>query len=183
MNVIRTVNLIIYPSNESDLWNSRWIITLKKSDGSQIGWVSFEGNKSLGTIPISIELEPLFRNRGYGTEAIKAMTDWAFNYKNIYEIKVSTSPENDSFIFALEKSGYVIRTYSKVEEVYSIIKPKTSWSGLYIVTGIVIGFILGIVFGNLWLGFLLGVFSCLLFGVSLDIKAKKERESVVGKKE
>ena len=103
------------------------------------------------------------------------MTDWAFSYKNIYEIKTTSDPENDSFINALEKSGYVIRTYSKTEETYSIKKPKTAWSGLYIIIGIIIGLLLGIVFGNLWFGFVSGLLICQLLGASMDIKAKKEK--------
>ena len=181
--IVKSNNLIIYLNNDADPWNDKWTITLKKSDGAQIGWISFEGIKELGTIPISIELEPLYRNRGLGTEALKVMTDWAFAYKNVYEIKTKVNPENDSYISALEKSGYIIRNYSKVEETYSIIKPKTSWRGLYIIIGIIIGFLLGILFGNLWIGFITGILSCFLIGSVMDLNAKKEREAVVGKKE
>lgn len=180
---IKSTNLILSAENPQDPWNCKWIIFLKKMPDTKVGWISFEGERSLGTVSISIELEPLYRNRGLGTEAIKAFSDWGMSFSNVYEISAKCSPENDSYIYALEKSGFVIRNKTKEEEIYSIIKPKPSWTGLYIIIGIIIGFILGILFGNLYIGFITGVLICLLSGLVMEQNSKKEREKVTGKKE
>lgn len=178
----KSTNLIFVAEDSNDIWNCNWKIYLRKMPDTEIGWISFKGEKVFGTVPISLELEPLYRNRGLGTEAIKAFSDYAMSFSNVYEISAKCSPDNDSIIYALEKSGFVIRNKTKEEELYSIIKPKPSWTGLYVVLGIIIGFILGILFGNLYVGFIAGLLLCSLSGVIMEQNAKKERESVTGKK-
>ena len=179
--IIKSTNLFINPDNPNDLYNEKWSI-YQKSDDSKIGWFSFEGEKISGTIPIQIELDPLFRNRGIGTEALKEIVDWAFLHKNIYEITAISDHENDSYIYALEKAGFVYRKKENEKEVYSIIKPHSSWLGLYVVIGIIIGLILAAILNNPWVGFLIGLIPCILTGTKMDMDAIKDRERTTGHK-
>lgn len=179
---ISSTNLIIYPNNPDSPYDEKWTIKLKKED-TEIGWVSFEGEKAAGTIPISIELENLYRNQGFGTEALRIITDWAFLHKNIYEVTTSTDHENDSYIFALEKAGYIYRRVEDGKEIYSIQKPKSSWLGLYICIGIVIGLIFAVIFPNPFAAFIIGLVPCILAGTKMDLDSKHDKEKVLGHKD
>lgn len=181
----KSKKLIISPSNPDDLWESRWNIYANLKELKQqplIGWISFAGEKDAGTIPMEIEItDPEDRNRGYGTEAIRIMTDWVFLHKNIFEITAVSEHENSGYIMALQKAGFVLREASRETEYYSITKQGTSWTGLYLAIGIVVGLILAFILNNGWVGLGIGVFFCLVIGSSMDIKEKKYRESVTGK--
>lgn len=173
--------ITITPSNEKDLWESDWIIALRKGEREQIGTASFAGEKLLGTVPLKVELAPKYRNCGLGTEAIKMMVNWAFLYRNIYEVVSWVEHENDKGVKALQKSGFVFRSSEDKVETYSILKEKTVWTGVYVAVGIVVGMILGIVLNNAWLGFALGLVFCLCMGTIMDSNASKYRKSVTGK--
>lgn len=173
--------LTITPSNEEDLWESDWIIAFRKGEKEQIGTASFAGEKLLGAIPLKVELAQKYRNRGLGTEVIKMMVNWAFLYKNIYEVVSRVEHENDKGVNALQKAGFVFRGKEGNVETYSIVKEKTAWTGIYVAVGIIMGLILGLVFNNAWLGFAIGFISCLCMGKILDYNALKYRESVTGK--
>ncbi len=173
--------ITITPSNEEDLWESDWIIALRKGEKEQIGTASFAGEKLLGAVPLKVELSQIYRNRGLGTEVIKMMVNWAFLHRNIYEVISWVEHENDKGVNALRKAGFVFRGKEGNTETYSIIKAKTVWTGVYVVVGIIVGMILGIVLNNVWLGFAVGLVSCLCLGAVMDSNALKYRESVTGK--
>ena len=180
-------DLMVRPVDESDVWNCKWdVFLLKDSDQERIGWVSFEGPKERGTIPISIEIEPHFRRQGHGTAVLKMMHEWAFFHKDIFEITTQVSNENTELIHALERAGFIYRDGLSIEngvlETYSITKQKSSWTGLYIVIGIIAGMILGLVLDNMWVGLAISVFFALAFGIGMDLSERKWREKITGKK-
>ena len=109
------------------------------------------------------------------------MVDWAFRFQNIYEVSAETDRENDKCVKALKKAGFVYREGEGRMEKYSITKPKTAWTGLYLFIGIALGLVLGIVFSHVITGLIAGVVIGVSFGASLDLAAKKEREKVTGK--
>lgn len=180
---LKSDTITVTPSNVDDLWESDWIIALPKEEKEQIGTASFAGEKLLGTVPLKVELAQRYRNRGLGTEVIKMMVNWAFLHKNIYEVISWVEHENDKGVNALRKAGFVFRGNEGKLETYSIVKEKTVWTGVYVVAGIVVGMILGIVINNVWLGFALGMVICLCMGAIMDSNALKYRESVTGKSE
>ena len=145
--------------------------------------MSFAGEKALGTVPIRIELIQKYRDRGIGTEVIRMMVDWAFLHKNVYEVTAVTEHENDRCINALQKAGFVFRDKVGKEETYSIKKPKSNWTGLYIIIGFITGLILGIVLENSWLGMAMGIVAGVVAGAILDSGIRKDREKVTGKKQ
>ena len=101
---LKTDTLTITPSNMEDLWESDWIIALKKGEKEQLGTATFAGVKRLGTVPLYVELLPEYRNRGLGTEIIRMLVNWAFLHKNIFEVVSRAEHENDKGINALEKA-------------------------------------------------------------------------------
>lgn len=180
--LLKSTHLIIKPSDPQNLWDADWDIYMKSDEEKKLGTISFAGGKSLGVVPISIQLEERYRNQGYGTEAIKVMVDWAFLHKNVYEITALAEHENDKYIAALEKAGFVYREGDWNKESYSITKPRTTWLGLYLFIGLIAGFLIGILIGSAWLGMGIGMVFSFLIGTSMDKQANKEREKVTGKK-
>ncbi len=178
---LKSEQITITPSNEEDLWESDWVIAFRKGEKEQIGTASFAGEKILGTVPLQVELAQSYRNRGLGTEVIKLMVNWAFLHRNIYEVISQVEHENDKGVNALQKAGFVFRGNEGNVETYSILKEKTTWTGVYVAVGIIVGMILGLVLNNLWVGFAVGLISCLCIGTIMDYNAQKYRESVTGK--
>lgn len=178
---LKSDTITITPSNAEDLWESDWIIALRKGEKEQIGTASFAGEKYLGAVPLKVELAQKYRNQGLGTEVIKMMVNWVFLYRNIYEVISQVEHENDKGVNALQKAGFVFRGNEGSVETYSIIKEKTVWTGVYVIVGIIVGMILGVVLNNVWLGFAIGLIVCLCIGVIMDSNALKYRESVTGK--
>lgn len=179
---LKTEEITITPTKEDDLWESDWVVAFRKGEKEQIGTASFAGEKLLGAVPLRVELAPSYRNRGFGTEVIKMMVNWAFLHKNIYEITSRVEHENDKGVNALQKAGFVFRGSEANVETYSIVKEKTVWTGVYVVVGIAAGTLLGLIMNNLWLGFAIGLIMCLFIGRSMDYNEMKYRESVTGKK-
>lgn len=180
---LKSDTVTITPSNTDKLWESDWIIAFAKGDKERLGTASFAGEKLLGTVPLNVELEPRYRNRGLGTEIIRMMVNFAFLHKNIYEVVSKVEHENDKGVNALQKAGFVFRGNEDDIETYSIIKAKTSWLGVYVVVGIITGMILGIVLNSVWLGFAIGIAAGMSIGAIKDANASKYRESVTGKNE
>lgn len=185
--MLKDNNISVIPTDRDKMWETPWKI-FRNYDagdpGKEIGYITFEGEKTRGTVPISIEIyDPIDRNQGFGTKAIRLMTEWAFGFSNVFEITASTLHENSSYIMALQKAGFVQRNYSKDVENYSITKPKTVWTGLYLMIGIIASFIVGFLLNNVWIGLVLGILSCTIIGSTMDYKEKKFRESITGKVE
>lgn len=181
---IKTKEMTISPMDESDIWEGDWSISVRYEEGfREIGRASFKGDKLLGCIPISMNIEEAYRNKGYATEAFKLMTDFAFGYKNIYELSADIDSDNDACIVAVEKAGFVRRKKEGKLETYSIIKPHTVWLGLYLYIGLIAGLVIGIVINMMWTGLILGLIIGIFIGAGMDYRAKKDRESVTGSKD
>lgn len=182
-NILKGSKIFVKPSDDENLWEEPWNIYTNDDDKELVGQVSFAGDKERGTVPISIVIPDIhFRNRGFGTEALRLMTEWAFYHRNVFEIKTTAEHENSAYIMALQKAGFVYRGGTRHIENYSIIKQKTAWTGIYLIVGIVAGLIMGFVFNNAWAGLGLGIFIAVILGSSMDFKEKKYRESVIGNK-
>lgn len=183
-NLLKGDKIYIVPTNDANLWEEPWDIHIIDGEKEKIGQISFAGEKDAGTVPISIEIPDIhYRNRGFGTQALRLMTEWAFYHRNVFEIKTTADHENSAFIAALQKAGFVYRDGTRYIENYSIIKPKTAWTGIYLIIGIVAGLILGFVFNNGWAGLGVGVFVAIIVGGSMDFKEKSYRESITHKKD
>lgn len=182
-NLLRSSNITIQPSDEDNLWEADWIISFTKGEKQRIGRASFAGEKALGAVPLSVELSEEYRNQGFGTEAIRMLVDWAFHFRNVYEVKAQTEHENDKAVKALEKAGFVLRDSDRHNESYSITKNKSSWTGLYLMIGLFLGVMLGVVLSSPKLGMCIGLVASLIIGAALDGKEKHERERVTGKKD
>lgn len=178
---IKTKDIIIKPRSEGDIWEGIFDISVKEEDKFvNIGTATFSGEKILGAVPLSVNLDEEYRNKGYGTRVYKLMTDFAFGFKNIYEVVAVTDSDNDKCVYALEKAGFIRRKKEGKVETYSITKPKSVWLGLYVYIGIILGLIIGIVIGILWVGMVIGLFIGIAIGMAMDSRENKERQKITG---
>lgn len=179
---VSSPKITIKAVDENDPWNADWEIFLNKED-VKIGKLNFAGEKALGTVPLYMELEKQYRNKGYGTEAAIMIVDWLFHFPNVYEVSCEVDRENDKGVKALRKAGFVNRDGEGGGRMvhYSITKQKTSWTGLYLFLGIAIGLVLGIILQHAIAGMIAGVVIGVSIGLSLDVKANKAREKITGK--
>ena len=73
-------------------WYAAWFI--ETPDGQRVGELCFKGLSANGTAEIGYGILPDFQNRGYATEAVKAVTDWALSQPNVNTITAETEADN-----------------------------------------------------------------------------------------
>ena len=88
-------------------WGSYFIILQKEH--KLIGSCGFKGNPDFDNyVEIGYEVHPQFQSRGIGTEAAKALIDFAFT-KNIDGIKAHTLREENNSVHILQKLGFTFQ--------------------------------------------------------------------------
>lgn len=86
-------------------WYAIWMIELK--DGQHVGELSFKGKSSDGTVEIGYGISAGYEGKGYATEAVSAMVDWAIREQRVTRIEAETESENAASQRVLEKCGFV----------------------------------------------------------------------------
>ena len=74
------------------LWYAAWFI--ENTDGQRLGELCFKGLSADGTAEIGYGILPDFQNRGYATEAVKAVADWALSQSGVNCITAETEADN-----------------------------------------------------------------------------------------
>ncbi|MBL8016188.1 MAG: GNAT family N-acetyltransferase [Ignavibacteria bacterium] len=98
---------------ENQLFAAVWII-IEKASNSIAGELGFKRKPDkIGNIEIGYSIQPDFRNKGFITEAIKLLSDWAFTHKDVKAIIAETLDDNIPSIKALAKNGFSRYAYSK----------------------------------------------------------------------
>ena len=87
-------------------WYAIWMIELK--DGTHIGELCFKGLSADGIAEIGYGISEGYQNKGYATEAVKAVLDWAFAHTEVNAIEAETDPYNTASKRVLEKCGFVL---------------------------------------------------------------------------
>ena len=119
------------------------------------------------------------RGQGYTTEAVQAMTQWAFQQKDVVFVEAETDPENKASQRVLEKCGFVPdRTTGEEGPRFVLESPLSSQVSIYMLFGIAIGMSVGQMCGQMVWGLAPGISLGLLAGVLLDNAAKKKREEL-----
>lgn len=176
--MLKTTNLFIIPTEEKDRWGTDYEVYLrnKKTPKELIGKMNFTGAPVHGRLEIKFEINREYKDHGYATEALKEITDWAFMQRGVYEIIAYVDHENDAALAVLTKAQYIYRSIEGKTETYSIVKPKSTWLGLYVCIGFFIGPAIGIVIQNPLLGTIIGMIACVTAGLVMDSKDKSERK-------
>ncbi len=86
-------------------WYAIWMIELK--DGTHIGELCFKGVDKSGSAEIGYGIVENYRGRGYATEAVTAVVDWAASQDGVKQIEAETEESNLASKRVLEKAGFI----------------------------------------------------------------------------
>lgn len=86
-------------------WYAIWMIELK--DGTHIGELCFKGLNSNGIAEIGYGIVEKYQGHGYATEAVKAISKWAFQEPKVLAIEAETDDKNIASKKVLKKCGFV----------------------------------------------------------------------------
>jgi len=72
-----------------------------------VGSVGFHGPPNeAGQVEIGYHVEPGFRRRGFATEAVRALLDWAAAEHGIRRFRASVAPSNDRSLAVVARLGF-----------------------------------------------------------------------------
>ena len=86
-------------------WYAIWMIELK--DGTHIGELCFKGLDSNGVVEIGYGIMEQYQEHGYATEAVKAISAWAFQEPKVTAIEAEIDSKNIASKKVLEKCGFI----------------------------------------------------------------------------
>lgn len=164
------------------LWDTTWLIVLR-SENIAVGDIGFIGPPNeKGEVEIGYGVDADRRGEGYATEALKALTEWAFG-KNVVFVHALVAPDNFASRCVLEKCGYVFqKDYFGCDDdgtpliKYELERPASAWSSVYLCIGMSCGLALGVGTDNMTLGMCIGLAVGLIIGVVLDADDKKKHK-------
>lgn len=163
---------------ENRVWYAPWAMTLKDST-TYIGDLGFKGPVKNHAVEIGYGVLPEYEGQGYTTEAVQAVTQWAFQQKNVVFVEAETDPENKASQRVLEKCGFVPDGTTGEEGPRFVREsPLPSQISTYMLFGIAIGMSIGQMHGQMIWGLAPGISLGILAGVLLDNAAKKKREEI-----
>jgi RimJ/RimL family protein N-acetyltransferase len=80
--------------------------TVEARDGGIVGDVGLSpADGEAGVIKVGYTIDPRFQSRGYATEAVKALVDYAFTTLDADVVRAYAGAENTSSIRVMEKVG------------------------------------------------------------------------------
>ena len=87
-------------------WYTNWEIILKSSSCS-VGGIGLAGlPDDQGTTEIGYALDQKFRGQGIATEAVQALSEWAFQDADLQIIRAETPVDNEGSQRVLEKNNF-----------------------------------------------------------------------------
>jgi [ribosomal protein S5]-alanine N-acetyltransferase len=89
-------------------WVARAIVlTDRKGVRRVVGSVGFHGapNDS-GQVEIGYHVEPAYRRRGFATEAVRALVDWAARERDVRRFRASVAPSNAPSLAIMSRLGF-----------------------------------------------------------------------------
>ena len=87
-------------------WYAIWMIELK--DGTHIGELCFKGLYADGIAESGYGISEEYQNKGYATEAVKGVLEWAFSRPEVTAVEAETNPDNTASKRVLEKCGFAL---------------------------------------------------------------------------
>jgi RimJ/RimL family protein N-acetyltransferase len=92
---------------EAYKWYTSWEIVLR-STNTIIGGMGFAGEPNeMGEAEIGYMIDQQYQNKGYASEALKLLTNWAFGHEKVEAIIVHTYEDNLPSRKILTKNGFV----------------------------------------------------------------------------
>lgn len=76
-------------------------------NGTHIGELCFKGLTENGSTEIGYGIAEDYQGHGYATEAVSALTDWAFNHPFVVSVTAETEESNIASRKVLCKAGFI----------------------------------------------------------------------------
>lgn len=93
-------------------WGTNWKITL--SGGTPVGEIGFKGAPDAeGIVELGYGIGEPFRQNGYATEAVKALSRWALEQESVKCVTAQTEPDNKVSQKVLQNSGFIRDGYGE----------------------------------------------------------------------
>ena len=163
------------PANR--VWYAPWRMALK--DGADyIGDLCFKGPVKDHSVEIGYGIQPEYEGKGYATEVVQAMTQWAFGQKDVVFVEAETAPDNKASQRVLEKCGFVPDGTGAEGPRFVLESPLTNWSPIYMLFGMSIGMSLGHLRGQMVLGMAIGLGLGSLAGIAISQSEKQKLEAL-----
>mgnify|MGYP004577642931 CR=1 FL=1 len=163
------------PANR--VWYAPWRMALK--DGADyIGDLCFKGPVKDHSVEIGYGIQPEYEGKGYATEVVQAMTQWAFGQKDVVFVEAETAPDNKASQRVLEKCGFVPDGTGAEGPRFVLESPLTNWSPIYMLFGMSIGMSLGHLRGQMVLGMAIGLGLGSLAGIAISQSEKQKHEAL-----
>ncbi len=111
--ITQTIIPAVADEDNNYLFSTIWTIVLKEKN-VMVGDLCFKGEPNgLGKIEIGYGIYKSFQGNGYMTEAIKAISEWAFTQEGVDSIIAETDNDNVPSHRVLEKNGF--QQYQNIE--------------------------------------------------------------------
>jgi len=80
---------------------------IDRAENALVGGGGFKGRPSTdGAIEIGYETRPAYRRRGYASEGVAALVNWAFSQMGVRRVVAETAPDNAGSIGVLLAAGF-----------------------------------------------------------------------------
>lgn len=163
---------------ENRIWYAPWKMTLKNSQ-EYVGDLCFKGPVKNHAVEIGYGVLSKHESNGYASEALRAMTQWAFGQKDVVFIEAETAPDNEASQRVLEKCGFAPDgTMGEAGPRFVLESLLTNWLPIYMLFGMSIGMSIGHFQDQMLWGMAIGMSLGVLFGVPFNNSEKKKREAL-----
>ena len=159
------------------VWYAPWHMTWKDSR-EPVGDLCFKGPVKDHSVEIGYGVRPEREGHGYATEALQAMTQWAFSQKDVVFVEAETAPDNRASQRVLEKCGFAPDGTGREGERFVLESPLTNWSTVYMLFGMSLGMAVGRFQDQMVFGMAIGMSLGVLVGILLNNSEKKNREAL-----
>lgn len=106
----------IVKNNNNYIWHTFWLFKMK-NESKFIGSACFKGEPSKnGDVEIGYGINKNYENRGYTTEAVKAMCEWALKQHHVTKVIAETEKDNFASHKILEKCN--MKQYKETTDCY-----------------------------------------------------------------
>lgn len=161
---------------ENRIWYAPWKMVLADSQES-VGDLCFNGPVKNHSVEIGYGVLSAHESSGYASEALHAMTQWAFSQKDVVFVEAETAPDNKASQRVLEKCGFVPDgTTGEEGPRFVLERPLTNWSPIYMLFGMSIGMAIGHFQNQVLWGMAIGMSLGVFVGLLLNNSAKKNRD-------
>lgn len=162
---------------ENRIWYAPWKMTLADSR-KYVGDLCFKGPAVNHSVEIGYGILLEYEGRGYTKEALQAMTQWAFDQKDVVFVEAETDPSNKASQRVLEKCGFAPDGTGAEGPRFVLEKPLTNWSPIYMLFGMSIGMAAGRFQNQMLWGMAVGISIGVLIGALLNKEDRKKREEL-----